>query len=86
MATATLRTLGGSVVMTIPKPILEQAQLRSGALVDVQFQDGRLVVEPRVKPSYTLAELLARCEAGGLAPTADDAGWLDDGPLGEEAL
>ncbi len=38
MATATLRTLGGSVVMTIPKPLLEQAHLRSGAQVDIQFR------------------------------------------------
>ncbi len=86
MATATLRTLGGSVVMTIPKPILEQAHLRSGAQVDIQFRDGRLVVEPRVKPQYTLSELLARCDAGSLAPTADDAAWLNDSPIGEEAL
>ncbi len=86
MATATLRTLGGSVVMTIPKPILEQAHLRSGAQVDIQFRDGLLVVEPRPKPKYTLAELLARCDAGGLAPTADDAEWMNDGPAGEEAL
>lgn len=86
MATATLRTLGGSVVMTIPKPILEQAHLRSGSQVDIQFRDGHLVVEPRAKPKYTLAELLARCDAGSLAPTAEDAEWLNDGPVGEEAL
>jgi antitoxin ChpS len=86
MATATLRTLGGSVVMTIPKPILEQAHLRSGAQVDIQFRNGLLVIEPRPKPKYTLAELLARCDAGGLVPTADDAEWMNDGPVGEEAL
>jgi antitoxin ChpS len=86
MATATLRTLGGSVVMTIPKPILEQANLRSGAQVDIQFRDGHLVVEPRAKPKYTLAELLARCDADSLAPSAEDAEWLNDGPAGEEAV
>lgn len=86
MATATLRTLGGSVVMTIPKAILDQAQLRSGAQVDIQCHDGRLVVEPCAKPKYALAELLARCDAGSLAPTAEDAAWLDDAAAGEEAL
>lgn len=86
MATATLRTLGGSVVMTIPKTVLEQAQLRSGAKVDVSVKDGRLLVEPRAKPRYTLAELLSRCDADGLAPTADDAAWLNDGPVGKEVL
>lgn len=86
MATATLRTLGGSVVMTIPKPILEQAHLRSGAQVEIEYRDGHLVVEPRAKPKYTLAELLARCDSGSLAPSAEDAEWLNDGPVGEEAL
>ena len=60
MAMATLRTIGGSVVMTIPKTILEQAHLRSGAQVEIEYRDGHLVVEPRAKPKYTLAELLAR--------------------------
>jgi len=86
MATATLRTLGGSVVMTIPKPILDQAHLRSGAQVEIEYRDGRLVVEPRAQPKYTLAELLARCDAGSLAPSAEDTEWLNDGPVGEEAL
>lgn len=86
MATATLRTLGGSVVMTIPKPILDQAHLRSGAQVEIEYRDGRLVVEPRARPKYTLAELLARCDADSLVPTEEDAGWLNEGPAGEEAL
>ncbi len=86
MATATLRTLGGSVVMTIPKTILEQAHLRSGTQVEIAYQDGRLVVEPRAKPKYTLAELLARSSADNLAPTAEDAEWMNDGPVGKEAL
>lgn len=89
MATATLRTLGGSVVMTIPKTILEQVHLRSGVQVEIEVRDGHLVVEPHAKPKYTLAELLARCDAGTMntmAPTAEDAQWLNDGPAGEEAL
>lgn len=86
VATATLRTLGGSVVMTIPKSILEQTHLRSGSQVDMEVRDGRLVVEPRAKPRYTLTELLARCDAGSLVPVAEDAEWLNDGPLGKESL
>jgi antitoxin ChpS len=86
MATATLRTLGGSVVMTIPKAILEQAHLRSGAQVEIEYQNGRLVVEPCVKPKYTLAELLARCDAASLALMPADAEWLTDGPVGAEVL
>lgn len=86
MATATLRTLGGSVVMTIPKPLLDQAHLRSGAKVDIQFREGCLVVLPHARPSYSLAELLAQCNAGDLAPKGDDVEWLNGGPVGEEVL
>ncbi|MCX8086749.1 MAG: AbrB/MazE/SpoVT family DNA-binding domain-containing protein [Rhodocyclaceae bacterium] len=86
MATATLRTLGGSVVMTIPKPLLEQARLRSGVRVEIEYRDGQLIIKPRPSPQYTLAELLARCEAGAYGKAAAEAEWLNDGPVGQEVL
>jgi antitoxin ChpS len=86
MAVATLRTLGGSVVMTIPKAILEQARLRAGAQVEIDYRGGRLIVEPLAKPKYSLSELLAKSSAASLAPARADAAWLQDGPVGEELL
>jgi antitoxin ChpS len=42
-----------------------------------------LVVDPKVKPRYTLDELLVQCDAD--APISDeDRAWLDMPPIGRE--
>lgn len=86
MATVALRSLGGSVVLAVPKQILSMLHLGAGSQVDVCVENGRLVVEPKVKPRYTLAELLARCTEENMALTAEDQEWLDAKPVGKEAL
>ena len=83
MTTATLRSVGGSVVMAIPKPFLELLRLKSGEKVELDVQDGRLVVAPQKKAAYALADLLAQCDAQ--APlSAQDRDWLDAAPVGLE--
>ena len=62
MSTATLRTVGGSVVMAIPKRLLELVDLQAGSQVDIDVQQGRLIVVPQRKKRYKLAELLAQCD------------------------
>lgn len=86
MATVTLRNLGGSVVMTVPRKILDLIHLDAGAQVDVNVERGKLVVEPKVKPRYSLNELLARCRQKDFALTAEDRAWLDAKPVGKEVL
>jgi antitoxin ChpS len=86
MATVTLRNLGGSVVMTVPKQILGLMHLGAGNQVEVSVENGKLVVEPRQKPRYTLAELLAQCTDENMALSADDRAWLDSPPIGNEVL
>lgn len=83
MPTATLRSIGGSVVMAIPKRLLELVHLQSGSQVDIDVQDGRLVVAPKKKPRYTLTELMAQCDLS--QPLNDqDREWLDAPAAGEE--
>jgi len=84
MATVALRALGGSVVMAVPRQILSMLHLGAGSQVDVSVENGRLVVEPKVKPRYTLAELLARCTEENMAVNDEDREWLDSKPLGKE--
>ena len=86
MVTVTLRALGGSVVMAVPKQILSMMHLGAGTQVDVNVKNGKLVVEPRVKPKYMLAELLAQCNEENMALTTEDRTWLDAKPTGKEAL
>jgi antitoxin component of MazEF toxin-antitoxin module len=45
-----------------------------------------LVIEPRTKPRYTLAELLAKSRRNALKPSREDREWLSGGPVGKEAM
>jgi len=83
MPTATLRSIGGSVVMAIPKGLLELVHLQSGSKVDIDVRDGRLVIEPKVKPRYTLAELMAQCDLSQPL-SRKESEWLDAPAVGAE--
>jgi antitoxin ChpS len=86
MTTVTLRSLGGSVVMVVPKKILSLVDLKAGSRVRIGIENGRVVIEPRAKPHYTLAELLAMSPPNALKPSRNDREWLSGGPVGKEAL
>ena len=85
MTTATLRTLGGSVVMAVPKQILNLMHLDAGSLVELYLENGKLIVEPKLKPRYTLSELLAQCNEENMLLTEEDHTWLNAKPMGKEA-
>lgn len=81
-----LRKVGGSVMLTIPRPLLDQLELEAGARVDLAISEGRLVVEPARKPKYTLAELLAASDYAEVTPADEDRAWIDAPATGREIL
>jgi antitoxin ChpS len=83
MSTATLRTVGGSVVMAIPKRLLELVHLKVGSQVNIDIQQGKLIVAPIKKKSYTLAQLLAQCDTS-LPISKEEREWLDAPAVGLE--
>ena len=80
MHTATLRAVGGSISVTLPRQMLRTLGLTAGASVAVTVEDGRLVLSP-ARPRYTLGDLLAGMKAGDM-PGAK--GWSDVKPAGRE--
>jgi len=84
MPTATLRTVGGSVVMAIPKRLLELVHLQVGSQVNIDVQQGKLIVAPIKKKSYTLTQLLAQCDAS-LPINQEAREWLDAPAVGLES-
>ena len=80
MHTATLRAVGGSVSVTLPRQMLRTLGLAAGASVAVTVEDGRLVLSP-TRPRYTLTELLAGMRPGDM-PTAPE--WSDAPAAGRE--
>ncbi len=85
MFTTTLRAVGGSVMFAIPKPMLEGLGLHANQQVDVTISEGRMIVEPKVRPRYSLNELLAQCEFNQ-PMTAEEREWLDAPPVGREVI
>jgi antitoxin ChpS len=85
MHTTNLRKVGGSIMLAVPPAILDLLHLRAGATVGLAVERGRLVIEPTLRPRYSLDELLAQCDASAEL-SAEDRAWLDNKPVGNELL
>lgn len=84
MFTATLRAVGGSVMMAVPKPVLVLLQLQAGSQLTIEVKQGQLIISPVRKKRYTLAQLVAQCDLS-LPITDEEQAWLDASVLGLEA-
>ncbi|EIW3594536.1 antitoxin [Salmonella enterica] len=85
MHTTRLKKVGGSVMLTVPPALLNALSLGSDNEVGMVIDNGRLIVEPRRRPQYSLTELLAQCD-----PTAEisqeEREWLDAPVAGRETV
>lgn len=73
MHTATLRAIGGSVSVTLPRQFVRSLGLEAGDQVSVTMEGGRLVLVP-ARPRYALSDLTKGMQPGDLpsAPSWDD--------------
>ena len=68
-----------------PPAILDLLNLKVGATVGLEGDGERLVIQPNVKPRYTVAELLEVSDySQPLRP--DEREWIDAPPMGGELL
>ena len=65
--------------------LLEIPILRPGSKVGVALESERPVVAAQLRPSYTLDELLAQCDANA-ARSKEDREWLRGQRVGRELL
>jgi antitoxin ChpS len=85
MLKTSLRKVGGSVMLAVPPAVLDLMHLEPGAMVGMNVEDGKLVIEPLERPSYSLTELLAQCDFSKPVSTAEQD-WLDAAPVGLEGI
>ena len=79
-----LRKYGNSTVAVLPPAVLKDLGLASGQSMTLDTtEDGKIILAPKRK--YTLAELLAQCDAKA-APPADLAAWDRARPVGQEVF
>ena len=70
---------GNSLSLRLPKAFVERLHLKEGDAVDLDVEDGRLLVTP-AKPLYDLKELLAEITEGNQPES------FDTSPMGQEIL
>jgi antitoxin ChpS len=85
MHTTNLRKVGGSVMLTVPRVLLDILDLRPGAKVGIAVESGRLVVEPQPRRRYTLKQLLAQCDPKARRGKAEKE-WLEGKAVGGELI
>lgn len=83
MHTTSLRKVGGSIMLAVPPVILDQLHLQAGATVGLAVEHGCLVVDPKPRPRYTLAVLLAASDYSQMQ-SAEDREWVDAPAVGGE--
>jgi antitoxin ChpS len=83
--TTNLRKVGGSIMLAVPPVLLNLLDLKAGATVTVEVENGRLIVEPRQRPHYSLEELLAASDYSQ-PQSVEDREWVDAPAVGGELL
>jgi antitoxin ChpS len=79
-----LRTVGGSIMLAIPKALLNSLALEADMQVGLRADHGRLIIE-KTKPRYTLDQLMSECDLSADF-TPEDKAWLADKPQGREEI
>lgn len=85
MHTTNLRKVGGSVMLAVPPAILEILDIQAGTTVGLAVEDGRLIIDPKPRARYTMAELLAASDYAQAVDTPDRE-WIDAPATGRELL
>jgi antitoxin ChpS len=82
MHNVTLRAVGGSVMVAIPRAILKALGWKTNARIGITVYQRGLRLE---KPRYTLAQLIAKCDRR--APISKEAAaWDAAAPVGREVF
>ena len=85
MHTTNLRKVGGSVMLAVPPAILDLLSLSAGSSVSVSVESGKLIVDPRARPRYSLADLLAASDYSG-AKDDETRDWTGGAAVGGELI
>ena len=81
-----IRKYGNSKGVIIPAALLKELALDVNEKIDVKAENGRIIIEPVRQPEYSLDELLAQCSPEAMTLDDEDKAWLNDSPVGKEAL
>ena len=84
MHKAVLRKVAGSVVVALPRALLDQLQIGASSTVGISVEGDRILLKPERRPRYSLAELIDSCDES--VPASPDEDWTSGAPAGRELL
>ena len=79
-----IRKLGNSAGIILPAALMRTLKFEVGQAIDIEVEDGRLVVTPKMRKRYTAAELNAQCDLRAPLPE-DIVAWERAPVVGSEA-
>lgn len=87
MSIVNLRRVGGSLMIALPKQILDEFALDAGAQLSIEIDDDAIKLKslPKDTPKYTLQELLDQCDFSVQAANEEHE-WLNAVPVGSELV
>ena len=72
-------------MLVVPPAFLNQLHLQAGATVGLAIDQGRMVMEPKPRLRYSLADLLAASDYSQ-PQSAQEREWIDAPAAGKELL
>lgn len=81
---ARTRKIGGSLMLSLPKSVVETLGIGPNQQMDLTVQDGTLTAVP-VPARLTYADLLAKCDLTAAADPFEQE-WMDMPPVGGEVI
>lgn len=85
MLNSNLRAVGGSVMVAVPKAMLETLGFTANMPVSLSIEGEKLVISRKKRNKYTLDQLLARCDLT-LPLSAEEKEWMDAPLVGKEII
>ena len=79
----TVRKSGGSVIISLPKTVLETLHLHVGSVMNLSLEDNRIILTP-ANDEMTLETMLKDCPAERFALTDEDKEWVGMKSKGKE--
>jgi antitoxin ChpS len=83
MISSQLRAVGGSVMVAVPKPILETLGFTANMLISLSVEGENLVISRKKHRKHTLDSMLAECDLS-LPMSEEDTLWLNAPAIGRE--
>ena len=79
----TVRKSGGSVIVSLPKVVLETLHLHVGSVMNLSLRNNQIVLTP-IREDFTLEKILKDSPKHKLKLTDEDKQWLRSKSRGKE--